>query len=480
MSERGGRSRGVCQRTCRGLEGFDRVDRFLVRLAGPFAGVAVMAGSVGDSWVMDVAGGWPPATERRRSVYPAVVALLAVLLADLPMAAAEPPGALFPEPFRVVHHAEIDHGDGEWFVGDSIIDTYGGSWLVSERPDGGRLLIDFARRELTTITPSRGTYSTVSFAGWAEATERVRTVQGLVPAPDLDRDRAGVRRSAEGESPTSSLLVTELSSGSPSARELAMARRGSPSASTGRRTSPELPPAVTGLALASTAAADRSGATVRRLRVAAGSAGSDVDREATAVLDVWVDTSLRLTPTALDALEAFERELLAGWTPPPTADPAAAPKAARAPSPGQLLAAARRHADGAIVLRTERLLAPAEGGTRSLGDGGGHSPPNRAPAPPARSQRSGPAPGASPPAIAPRAGDGPAASAAPLGVVADVATRVERLERFPSELLEIPQGLRRVPHPLEVTARYLEDERERDAALAGLRDAGGRSAEEPR
>jgi hypothetical protein len=60
------------------------------------------------------------------------------------------------------------------------------------------------------------------------------------------------------------------------------------------------------------------------------------------------------------------------------------------------------------------------------------------------------------------------AEGVPLGRVEDVTTRVESLERFPAELVAIPEGLRRGPHPLEGTLRFLEEEAKRNAAMAGV------------
>jgi hypothetical protein len=59
------------------------------------------------------------------------------------------------------------------------------------------------------------------------------------------------------------------------------------------------------------------------------------------------------------------------------------------------------------------------------------------------------------------------ASGEPLGSIEDVASRLDALDRFPTELAEIPEGLRRVPHPLEATVRFLEEEAERNAVMSG-------------
>jgi len=275
-------------------------------------------------------------------------------------------GPLFPEPFRVTHHLVQDDGDGSRFVGEPVVDTYGGSWIVSERPDGSRLIVDLVRRELTEVRAEKGTYWTVSFDRFAELQNRLRAAQGLAPETKKGTGKAAAQPAAE-------LVVTEVA------------------ANVG----------ITGTARQSAATlADRPG--VQRLRVTR----KDPLKDTASLLDIWVDPSLRLTPAALGAVASLETTL---------ASPGAAD--ASGVSAGRSLAAARAHANGAFPVRTVRPLA---------------------------------APGA---------------------LVEDETTRLERLERFPSELAEIPEGLRRVPHPLEAVVRFLEEDAERNAAMAG-RKAG--------
>ena len=38
-----------------------------------------------------------------------------------------------------------------------MTDYYGGTWIVSVRPDGSRLVIDLARRELTEVAQQEAT-----------------------------------------------------------------------------------------------------------------------------------------------------------------------------------------------------------------------------------------------------------------------------------------------------------------------------------
>jgi hypothetical protein len=368
---------------------------------------------------------------------PVTTLVAALLAAALPLAPAEgQTGSLFPEPFRVEHHAEIDHGDGEVFVGDTVVDTYGGSWIVSERSDGRRLILDLARRELTEVRPSSGTYSTLAFGRLAEVSERLRLAQGLLRPEDLRPDDAA--STASSERAAAGRGRRDAGSGAagtddPAAAELVVVDvAGGSTAGGASRTTPNAGP-VTGLSGA--------GGTLRHLRVTRRDGAAPA-----AALEVWVDPSLRLTPAALEALESFEAEVLgvrldhAGAAGAGTDIASAARELATAP--GRFLAAARRQSGGAFPVRTVRPLV---------------STPDRAALAGVEET----------PAAGRRSRLTTTAEPRPLGSVADVVTRLERLDRFPSELLQIPDGLRRVPHPLEVTASYLEDERERDAALAG-------------
>jgi hypothetical protein len=296
----------------------------------------------------------------------------------MPAAAGAQPGPLFPEPFRVEHHLVQDDGDGNRFVGEPVTDTYGGSWIVSQRPDGSRLIVDLARREMTEVRTAKGVYWTVSFDRLAELQDRLRAAQGLARTPE----KKPAQTQKKVDAAAVELTVTEVPAGT--SRTAAKSGAATPEARPG----------------------------VQRLRVAR------KDRPE-AAFDVWVDPSLRLTPAALAALSALETSALSG--------PAVGAKAADvdgppspAEAPGRYLAAARTHAAGAFPVHT---LHPAAA----------------------------------------------SASGKPIGQVEDVATRLDRLERFPSELAEIPEGLRKVPHPLEAAVRFLEEDAERNAALAGRR-----------
>src|SRR3954452_3858151 len=133
--------------------------------------------------------------------------LAALLVLAIPISAGAQPGPLFPEPFRVEHHLVQDDGDGSRFVGEPVTDTYGGSWIVSQRPDGSRLIIDLVRRELTEVRTAKGVYWTVSFDRLAELQARLRAAQGLARKP---------AKKADGETKAASpeLTVTEVPAGS--------------------------------------------------------------------------------------------------------------------------------------------------------------------------------------------------------------------------------------------------------------------------
>lgn len=279
--------------------------------------------------------------------------LAAVVLTVSADGAAAQTGSLFPEPFRVEHHLVQDDGDGSPFVGEPVVDTYGGSWIVSQRPDGSRLIVDLGRRELTEVRPGKGEYWTVSFDRFAELQAQLRAAQVT---------RVEVEKAAVAPGEPEELVVTELaleksqagaSAGAPGVRRLAVSEKGKP----------------------------------------------------TPLLEVWVDPAVRMTPKALEALDSFEAKL---------AGPAGGEE------PGRHLAAARKFALGAVPVRTARKAGP-EGSGR----------------------------------------------------IEDVATKLERLERFPSELAEIPEGLKRVPHPLEAVVRFLAEDAERNLALSG-REGGSK------
>jgi hypothetical protein len=350
--------------------------------------------------------GFRSAFSRRRGRW--LVATAAALLpAFLSPALRAQTGPLFPQPFRVEHHLVQDDGDGSRFVGESVVDTYGGSWIVSQRPDGNRLIVDLARRELTEVQPEKGTYWTLSFDRLAELQVRLRQAQGLSRgAGDSGGDAASAR--------DNSRTVAAAGSSARDAAEAGLLITDAPVADRSLAAAPSSSGVVAG-----EAPSQRPG--VKHLRVASRQAPDAV------AADVWVDPALRLTPSAQAAIGALETALAvpAASSPSTTGTDKAGVSDAQAPpvSPAHLLAAVRAHTGGALPVRTVRTLLRAEDGSA-------------------------------------------------MASVEDVATRVEPLDRFPTELAEVPEGARRVPHPLEATVRFLEEDAARNAAMSGV--DGGR------
>ncbi len=326
---------------------------------------------------------------RRMPLLPTGLALLSLAIAEGRGLAQTPPGPLFPEPFRVAHRLIQDDGDGTRFEGEAVVDTYGGSWIVSQRPDGSRVIVDLVRRELTEVRPDKGTYWTVSFSRFAELQQRMRELRtsNATPLGGEGKAPAGKSDRQAGEAPAPfELEVTE----EPAAGAAKSGRAEGFSGSAG----PAGPAAKPG---------------VRRLKVARKGAPAGEG-----ALEVWVDPSLRMSAAAVAAVANLESDVLAA--------PGGGDKSASAgveAAPGRYLAAARTQGQGALPVRTLRPAAPAAEGKPAQGR------------------------------------------------IEDVATQVERLERFPNDLVEIPEGTRRTPHPLEAVVRFLEEEAERNAAMAG-------------
>ncbi len=256
---------------------------------------------------------------------------------------------LFPEPFAITHQLVHTQDGATVLRSPPVTDSYGGSWVVSEREDGSRLVVDLARRELTEIRPEAGTYWRISFDRLAELVRR------------LDRAERGPRdlSAAEASSPPD-LRVVEAEHDERAARTVS--------------------PVV-----------HRRGA--RKVRVLR------AERE---VLEAWVDPELRMTPEAVAALGELERTVLS-----PGGGPAA-----------QAVDAVRRSSGGFVPVATRRPLR-VEG------------------------------------------------EAEPVGTIADVALEVTRLQRFPAEMVTVPDGLRSVPHPMELMVAHAEREAELRRATAG-------------
>jgi len=294
---------------------------------------------------------------------PRVLLLLFTALAGVPALPAQT-GPLFPEPFRVEHHVVQDDGDGSRFVTDPVVDTYGGSWLVSERSDGSRLIVDFARREVSEVDTGRGIYWTVGFSQLGDLMARAARGQGLIPEQAV---QAQEKQAGSEEAP---IVVEELPA-------------------LGRRSSAPVNEAWTRTV-------------VRRFRVSAGDRPEET-------LELWIDPTIHLAPAAQAAIASFESELRRG-------------AGAAAELSQKMAAAARTQAGGGFTVRQVQAFAL-----------------------------------------------GPLSETA-TGRLEDVTTRIERVESLPLELVTIPEGLARIPHPLEQVVRFLAGEEERRRMMSGVED----------
>jgi hypothetical protein len=258
---------------------------------------------------------------------------------------------LFAAPFMVEHHVVQTEPDGAASATEPVTDHYGGSWIVSVRPDGSRLVVDFARREVTEVRPAASTYSTIGFERLAELNDRLRVASTpqRSSGPTSGHNAEGRGNAAAGPS----ILVQRLPDG------------------------PGAPPSVR--------AARAMNQGVTRLKVTGGAESDSIE--------VWCDQRFRLSERARTALAELEADVLSGGSPRPA-------------GPAALLTAARGFADGAVPVRT----------IRKVGAGGG------------------------------------------VRTIEDVATRLEKIERFPMNLVTVPDGYRRVPHPLEVMVAFVEEE----------------------
>jgi len=251
----------------------------------------------------------------------------------------------FPAPFVVEHHAVDGSLGGTPVTGETVRDTYGGSFLVSERPDGARTIVDFARREVTEVRPKEGTYWSLSFGRFAELRRRLEAAESDEAAPRV-RAQAGAERPP--------VRVETVAEGGGGASRNALSTRSSAE---------------------------------RHLRASVEGGPS---------LEVWVDPSApRLTAGAVAALAEFERSVLGA--------------SGGGVGPADLLEAVRRNEGGAFAVRTRRRVGrvPAASGDRFL---------------------------------------------------ESVVTKVSPVPSLPPTLVAVPEGLRRVPSPLEVVVSWAEGE----------------------
>ncbi len=282
-----------------------------------------------------------------------------LLLAALAGATAASGQVLFPNAFVVEHRIVQTDPWGSVSELGAVTDYYHGSRIISVRPDESRLVVDFTERQLLEIRPDHQSYAVLSFDRFGELRERLRTLEewGFMKPPEDAEMTAKARR----EEPEPEFRFEEIPAPAAKARA------------------------------ASSELTARPG--VRRLRVtlAEKSAGDQ------AAVEVWVDPGIRLGPAALTALERFQDEVLGA-------------RKAEGVAYSRYISAARKHARGAVPIRTVR----------------------------------------------------PAAAEYDEGTVEDRALRLEPVTAVPQELVTVPEGYRRVVHPLELMVTHAEEQ----AALA--------------
>jgi hypothetical protein len=308
------------------------------------------------------------------------VAVLAAFVATSAVAGSPPApgGELFSRPFMVRHRiVQTNATSGAETATDPVTDYYGGSWIVSVHADGSRVILDFARREVSDIEPARGTYSVLSFDRLSELRRTIAAHRQAARTVHSSATESLARPTAPEDSAVS-LRIEGLPAVADSATRTKAGIK------------------------ASVAAVDHPG--VQRLRVSwrrESGAGEQRPTPGPAPsLEVWLDPAVKLEPAAIAALERFGSRVIGGGS----VDKCL---------PAAAVAAAERHTGGAFPVRT----------IRSSIDAGGLAPVSRQ----------------------------------------DLVERIEPLAVFPLDLLKVPEGYRRVPHPLEAVAAFLE----RETASAG-------------
>ncbi len=99
-------------------------------------------------------------------------------------------GVLFPAAFSVEHQLVQTDPSGDVFRAQPVVDTYGGSTLVSVRPGGSRVIVDFGRRTVTEVSVEKSTYWTLSFSQMGELSRRLAKADERPSAPSAASPRA--------------------------------------------------------------------------------------------------------------------------------------------------------------------------------------------------------------------------------------------------------------------------------------------------
>lgn len=229
---------------------------------------------------------------------------------------------LFPEPLEVEHRLVQTDPDGT-FTGDPVKDTYIGNFLVSERPDGSRLVVDLLRREMTEIRPQEGSYWTIGFDRFADLRRRLALIAG-------PRAAAGLAPRTLESAPAERIAVEEI------AGELASAPR-----LTAAGEAPEPPPGRRRFRVALAGGAERE----------AGAAAAEAP--AGQWLEVEVDPRRQFSAAASEALARYEEDAFAS-----------AERGAGSLPFEKALAAVRARSGRALAVRTVR---PLHAGGRRIG-----------------------------------------------------------------------------------------------------------------
>ena len=207
--------------------------------------------------------------------------------------------SLFPAPFVAERRVtEYDAGDRVEHQTPTVTEHYGGSHLVASAGGEDRTIVDFARREITEVSVTKGTYWVLSFGRMRELRERL----------------ARADAAASGASPK-------------------------PAARTGAA-SGQQPPRIQVVDVAASARPGPLSTGARHVRASA--AGSSL------AVDAWVDGRVRLGAEARDALRNLETEALG-------------PVGSERPEAAELLAAARDFVEGAFPVRVRRPVLDADG-----------------------------------------------------------------------------------------------------------------------
>jgi hypothetical protein len=240
------------------------------------------------------------------------ISLASLLLLAASSIVAQAPGAsaavAFPKAFVVEHQHVETEADGSTFTTDPVTDYYGGSWLVSVHANGSRVILNFARREITEVDAAKGTYWTLTFRQMGDLRRRLQ--------------KAEERPAATSPQPSRSAQAIQKP-------EIRIEEVPETANSTGRTAR-------------SASAAGRPG--LRHIKASAKGAPA---------VEVWVDPALPLGPAALTAIESFEHDAVGSTV---SSDVRTA---------SELESAARRAGAG-VPVRTRR--SPAEGASGSFED----------------------------------------------------------------------------------------------------------------